>query len=193
MKDLYLMRHGETEFNVQMRVQGWSDSPLTKKGIAQAKVAGKYYKNNNIYFDHAYSSSLKRACDTLELVCDMSYEKQDNLKEWYFGSFEGQEIKKMTRPPFGDFFKQYGGEDESECRARIVEAVSKIMEKQDNNCVLIVSHGGTCMQFKKAWQEYTDIQVDFFHNCSILHYQYDKGIFYLKEVIHHDFSSIDNI
>ena len=42
MKDLYLMRHGETKYNVELRVQGWSDSPLTNKGIKQAEVAREY-------------------------------------------------------------------------------------------------------------------------------------------------------
>ena len=186
MKDLYLMRHGETKYNVELRVQGWSDSPLTYKGIKQAEVAREYYRNNNIMFDHVYSSSLKRACVTAEIVCDMKYEIRDDLKEWHFGLAEGMYFKEMKEMPHGGFFKQYGGEDEEECRNRIVKAISEIMVKEDNKKVLIVSHGGSIMQFKKAWQNYTNINVDRLGNCSILHYEYDNGIFYLKEVIHHD-------
>ena len=67
-KILYLMRHGQTMFNLRGKVQGASDSPLTKLGISQAKQAGHYFKHNHITFDEAYSSSSERACDTLENV-----------------------------------------------------------------------------------------------------------------------------
>ncbi len=43
-KTLYLMRHGQTLFNLQHKIQGWCDSPLTELGIKQAKVAGKWFK-----------------------------------------------------------------------------------------------------------------------------------------------------
>ena len=72
-KTLYLMRHGQTLFNARKKIQGWCDAPLTELGIKQAKIAGKYFKDNNIVFDHAYSSTSERACDTLELVCDLPH------------------------------------------------------------------------------------------------------------------------
>ena len=68
VKHLYLMRHGETLFNVYRRIQGWCDSPLTERGIKQAQLAKEYLKG--IPFDHYYSSSSERACDTLEIVTD---------------------------------------------------------------------------------------------------------------------------
>ena len=43
-KTLYLMRHGQTLFNLQHKIQGWCDAPLTQLGIEQAKIAGKYFK-----------------------------------------------------------------------------------------------------------------------------------------------------
>ena len=69
-KTLYLMRHGQTLFNLRHKVQGWCDAPLTDFGIYQAKVAGQYFKDAGITFDDAYSSTQERACDTLELVRD---------------------------------------------------------------------------------------------------------------------------
>ena len=88
-KTLYLMRHGQTLFNARKKIQGWCDAPLTELGIKQAKIAGKYFKDNNIVFDHAYSSTSERACDTLELVCDLPYHRVKGLKEWNFGIYEG--------------------------------------------------------------------------------------------------------
>ena len=49
-KTLYLMRHGQTLFNLQHKIQGWCDSPLTELGIKQAKVVGKWFKDHDITF-----------------------------------------------------------------------------------------------------------------------------------------------
>ena len=49
-KTLYLMRHGQTLFNARKKIQGWCDAPLTELGIKQAKIAGKYFKNDVIVF-----------------------------------------------------------------------------------------------------------------------------------------------
>ncbi len=56
-KYLYLMRHGETLFNVQHKIQGWCDSPLTARGIQQAQIAGEYLRAAGVTFDHAFSST----------------------------------------------------------------------------------------------------------------------------------------
>ena len=57
IKKLYLMRHGETLFNVLKKVQGACDSPLTEKGIQQAKLARDFFQENGIKFDHLYAST----------------------------------------------------------------------------------------------------------------------------------------
>ncbi|MFX3699429.1 phosphoglycerate mutase family protein, partial [Streptococcus suis] len=70
VKTIYLMRHGETLFNTQKRVQGWSDSPLTERGIVQAQAVGQYFKEQGLVFSSAYYSTHERATDTLKLVTD---------------------------------------------------------------------------------------------------------------------------
>ena len=70
-KTLYLVRHGQTVFNVRRKIQGWCDSPLTELGRAQAGVAAEYFRSRGITFDHAYSSTSERACDTLEILTPM--------------------------------------------------------------------------------------------------------------------------
>ena len=62
------MRHGQTLFNLEHKIQGWCDSPLTELGINQAKIAGRYFTDNQIKLDHCYANTSERACDTLELV-----------------------------------------------------------------------------------------------------------------------------
>lgn len=90
-KTLYLMRHGQTLFNQQHKIQGRCDSPLTELGIRQAKVASQYFKERNIVFDHGSSS--ERACDTLKIVTDnqMPYTRLKGLKEWNFCAYEGKD------------------------------------------------------------------------------------------------------
>ncbi|MFZ2576124.1 MAG: phosphoglycerate mutase family protein, partial [Lactococcus hircilactis] len=56
-KTLYLMRHGETLFNQLHLIQGWSDSPLTKRGQDQAQIAGEYFLKQGINFDETFSST----------------------------------------------------------------------------------------------------------------------------------------
>ena len=68
MKDLYLMRHGQTFFNQEGLVQGACDSPLTELGQDQARQAGAYLQERGIRFGQLYSSTQERASDTLELV-----------------------------------------------------------------------------------------------------------------------------
>ena len=89
-KTFYLMRHGQTLFNLRIKMQGHCDSPLTELGRKQAEVAGEYLKN--IEIDHAYSSSLERCCDTLEIATNESipYTRLKGLKEMNFVVFEGE-------------------------------------------------------------------------------------------------------
>ena len=58
-KTLYLMRHGQTLFNVRRKIQGACDSPLTELGINQAKHVSQYFKD--IKLDHAYASTSERS------------------------------------------------------------------------------------------------------------------------------------
>lgn len=103
-KTLYLIRHGQTLFNQRKKIQGFCDAPLTELGIKQAKIAGSYFKENNITFDQAYSSTSERASDTLELITDKSYQRLKGLKEWNFGTFEGESEDLNPPLPYGDFF-----------------------------------------------------------------------------------------
>ena len=89
-KILYLMRHGETLFNVQGKIQGWCDSPLTTNGIRQAKAAAAYYEREGIKFDAACCSTAERASDTLELITSLPYERLKGIREVGFGTFEGE-------------------------------------------------------------------------------------------------------
>ncbi|WP_334329545.1 histidine phosphatase family protein [Companilactobacillus sp. HBUAS59699] len=106
--EVYFVRHGQTIFNVISRMQGWSDTPLTEQGIDDLKVTGKYLENTK--FDAIYSSDLKRAVDTAEIIKKENREDppeirvSDNFREIFFGFFEGSEAAKtwnMLGKPYG--------------------------------------------------------------------------------------------
>ena len=189
MAELYIMRHGQTLFNQNHQIQGWCDSPLTPLGIEQAKAAGKLLRERNLVFDHAYSSTSERACDTLELVTEgkMPYERVKGLKEINFGKFEGMSEVLNPPLPYGDFFKVYGGgESIAETQARLVKTITDLMNREGHNCVLMVTHGGALANFAKYFDSHALESAHYrtgIKNCSIFHYRYENGIFCCLEII----------
>lgn len=185
-KDLYLMRHGQTLFNVRRKIQGWCDSPLTDLGKQQALKAKENLKD--ISFDHCYSSTSERCCDTIELIIgDQYYKRLKGLKERNFGMFEGE--SEDLNPHFDDFhyndlFPHYGGEYTSDVQKRLRETLTEVMEKEDHQTVLAVSHAGACMAFLSTVvdPEFAFSNGDF-KNCSILHFTYENGQFDFVELI----------
>jgi broad specificity phosphatase PhoE len=189
-KTLYLMRHGQTVFNVRRQVQGWCDSPLTELGIKQAETAAKYFKENNIVFDRAYSSTSERACDTLEIVTDIPYTRVKGLKEWNFGTFEGESEDLNPPLPYGDFFVTFGGEGQKEFQKRIADTCQKLME-DDNKVVLAVSHGAACRNFMRVWEHTSSItQQERIGNCCILKFEFENKEYKLVDIINHNFTNL---
>lgn len=174
MSKLYFMRHGQTLFNLLRRKQGWCDSPLTELGIEQAKTVGNLVRERGVSFDHAYSSTSERACDTLELAFPgQPYERVKGLKEWNFGRFEGASEDLNPKPPYGDFFKQYGGEDEVELRERLMKTITEIMRRPGHESVLCVSHGAATAQVMRAvGVEPLDLK-NRIGNCAMLELDFD--------------------
>ena len=189
MKDLYLMRHGQTFFNQEGLVQGACDSPLTELGQEQARQAGAYLKERGIHFGHLYSSTQERASDTLELVSGRTdYTRLKGIKEWNFGLFEAQpeRLQPKFRPgatSFEDLFVPYGGEGVDQVGERMLVTLTEAMEQVGAEPVLAVSHGGAMWAFYlKIAAQALDPKVRF-GNCAICHYYYEQGHFKLTEVI----------
>ena len=94
MKRLYLLRHGQTEFNVKKLVQGRCDSPLTVLGHQQARAAAAWLKAHGVVPDKVVSSPLGRAMDTASLVAtellgpDAAVEPCEGIIERCYGTFE---------------------------------------------------------------------------------------------------------
>lgn len=186
MKKVYLMRHGQTRFNLQKRIQGACDSPLTEEGIAQARAAHDYFTEQGIQFDRVYSSTQERACDTAELVSGRTdYIRLKGLKEQDFGAFEGQQ--EYLNPPlqgdigYGDYFVTYGGEDYMTVRLRMEATMRDILNNPDNQTVLVVSHGAAIAQFLR--HVLTDFPRVPMRNCAIMEFNYQDGRYDLQSII----------
>lgn len=187
-KTLYLMRHGETLFNVQKKIQGWCDSPLTELGINQAEAARDYFINNSIIFDHLYSSTSERCCDTLEIISSLPYKKLKGLKEHFYGALEGESErinKHLTPKDCETFYLQYGGESSNNVKDRMMSTLKEIMRNDNHNEVLALSHSGACFNFLRAIQDPLEELKKGFGNCCIFIYEFENDMFSLKEVIRH--------
>ena len=183
-KTLYLMRHGQTLFNVRRKIQGWCDSPLTELGKQQALKAKEYLKD--ISFDHYYSSTSERCCDTIELIIgDQYYKRLKGLKERNFGMFEGE--SEDLNPPYekyDEFFPIYGGETSTQVAERMNKTLKKIMDQEDHQTVLAVSHAGACMCFLSTVIDPEEIlKSGGFTNCCILHFTFENDTFKFVEII----------
>ena len=112
MNKLVLLRHGQSQWNLENKFTGWRDVPLTEKGINEANNAGLLLKKNNIKIDKVFSSVLERANKTAEIAIKASeienlhidgkliYEKDQNLNERDYGDLVGLN-KTETADKFG--------------------------------------------------------------------------------------------
>mgnify|MGYP001292879318 FL=1 len=112
MNKLVLLRHGQSQWNLENRFTGWKDVPLTEKGINEANNAGHLLKKHNIKIDKVFSSVLERANKTAEIAMKvleienlykngkLIYEKNQNLNERDYGDLVGLN-KAETADKFG--------------------------------------------------------------------------------------------
>lgn len=107
MKTIVLIRHGESAWNKENRFTGWTDVDLTEKGVAEATKAGNLLKEKGFVFEKAYTSYLKRAVKTLNVVLDrmdldwIPVEKTWRLNEKHYGALQGLN-KAETAEKYGD-------------------------------------------------------------------------------------------
>lgn len=107
MYKIVLMRHGESTWNLENRFTGWTDVDLTPKGVEEARAAGKLLRENGFSFDIAFTSMLKRANKTLNVVLEeldqlwIPVEHDWRLNERHYGALQGLN-KAETAAKFGD-------------------------------------------------------------------------------------------
>jgi len=155
--DLILVRHGESSANVEGRLQGQRDYPLTRRGRAQAEALALWSEREGLSWDAAYCSPLARAKETAEIIArsraSVPPAVHTDLMEFGAGALEGL-LHHQIRERFPEFFERelseyadysrWGGEsyDDIVDRALRVRAFVEARHRKNANCVLIVGHGG---------------------------------------------------
>ncbi len=158
MKQMVLLRHGESQWNLENRFTGWVDVPLSPRGKQEAKEAGQ--KLQTFRFNHAFTSVLTRAIKTLEIVLevigqtDLQVEKHQALNERKYGELQGLN-KAETVEKYGDhqvklWRRSYdvrppGGESLQDTAERVIpyyqEKIWPILSKGES--ILVVAHGNS--------------------------------------------------
>lgn len=140
MIELWLVRHGETDWNVQARIQGWTDIPLNRAGITQAQTLAHWLEG--IPFRIIFVSDLSRARTTATLLQHRVHaplHETRTLRERNFGAGEGLlRHDAMTRYPDG----YPGAETDDELSARARQFLDDCIHQVSSGRVLAVAHGG---------------------------------------------------
>lgn len=179
---LFIVRHGETDWNKQRLIQGKTDIPLNENGILVATMTAEGYQKEGIVFHKVYSSPLVRAAKTAEIlreknVCpgtDIIYD--DRLKEFDFGQLEGRSLTEVDPDkPDGSVLYQcfyeperyvpvLGGESYQDIVDRAADFIKNEILTQkwnDDDNVLVVCHGGVirallCALTNKSIKDFWD-------------------------------------
>jgi probable phosphoglycerate mutase len=140
MTTLLLARHGETDWNRELRIQGSSDIELNELGRAQAHSLAQELEHVDL--DAVYASDLSRARATAAAVAashGLEVRLDPRLRERSFGNWEGLTRDDVAALPEG---AEHDGETDDEVRERVLEAVQAIADAHPGEQVLVVSHGG---------------------------------------------------
>ena len=160
---LYIVRHGQTEWNVLEKFQGQLNSPLTPEGIEKVKETAKELKNVN--FEAGYTSQMGRTIATAEIILEnnkyeqektsdqkLKLQKLSELNEIHFGEWQGLTFKetfvKYPKEAHSYFYdvknynaKNIKGEELKDGLERFLKGLEKIREEQKSGNILIVTHG----------------------------------------------------
>ena len=173
MTTLLLARHGETDWNRELRVQGTSDTALNELGRAQAAELARQLEGAGI--DVIYASDLNRARETAEIVAAVTGHEvrlDAALRERDFGSWEG-----LTREEIDARFadhEQHDGETYDEVRARVLAAAHRIVADHPGETVLVVSHGGA---LNALWHDAVGERLGRWGNCAVYGLEFRDGAF----------------
>jgi broad specificity phosphatase PhoE len=158
---LYIARHGETDWNVQHRLQGWTDRPLDDTGRKQANALADSLKG--IHLDAIYSSTLSRSRDTAQTVAGkaMTVKSLDGLRERNYGHFQGGSD---TAPDYVRRMNDWNdrlddGESLNQLLTRTREGLAQIRREHPTGNVLIVAHRITNQMILRALLDLTPDQT----------------------------------
>ncbi|ARP91542.1 histidine phosphatase family protein [Bordetella genomosp. 9] len=156
MTEIWLIRHGETDWNRARRLQGWQDTPLNAHGINQAERLAERLAQDAATgpFDALYSSDLQRAHDTATPAAErlgLRVRPEPGLRERCYGVLEGVTMDRLDieQPEAAAAWKSRepdrlldGGETLRQFHNRVVATIDDIAQRHDGGRVLVFTHGG---------------------------------------------------
>jgi len=164
--NIYLVRHGESTWNIEKRWQGSKNSNLTPLGIIQVEKARETLAI--IKIDHAFVSPSKRAIDSMKILLNKSVIKTivlNDLREITLGSWEGKthtEVEKLNPVQFHNFwnkpelFNLENAETFESVQNRVISVIENLFDQYSGSNILVVSHG---LSIKVAMAHYLKIPI----------------------------------
>jgi broad specificity phosphatase PhoE len=173
MTTILLARHGETDWNVEGRLQGWDDRPLNETGRAQARELARRLAETP--FDAVYASDLSRARETAEIVAEphgVPVVIDSDLREMHYGSWSG-----LTRSEIEERFpgaERHDGETREQHLERVLASADRIARRHPGGRILVVSHGGSMRALRRHC---AGNPVHPIENCAVFELRYRDGTF----------------
>jgi probable phosphoglycerate mutase len=155
---LLLVRHGETDWNAEGRLQGHTDRPLNHYGRQQAKALAERLAGEGA--DAIYASDLARAKETAEIVGErlgLTVVVDPDLREKNWGNWEGLTGDERA-------LVEFEGESTEAHRDRVLRAVRRIVERHPGQRVVVVTHGGSLRRIQAAVNGVAEPVID---NCAV--------------------------
>jgi broad specificity phosphatase PhoE len=168
MTTLLLVRHGETDWNAEGRLQGHTDRPLNDFGRRQANELADRLAGDHIAA--IYASDLVRAKETAEIVgarLGLPVVVDPDLREKDWGSWEGlTSSERLT--------VEYEGETTEDHRDRTLRALARIVERHPRQRVVVVTHGGSLRRIQTA---VSGLALPVIENCAVWAVAHEDGVF----------------
>ena len=176
MTDFLLIRHGETDWNRQLRFQGQIDVPLNELGLAQADRLARHLSESE--WDQAlelHCSDLLRARQTAAPMANERrvLQAQEGLREQGFGVFEGQSVAELQQQQpdlwaqwrrFDADFELPGGESTQRFHGRVMQALAQLAEQHWGERLVVVTHGGV---LDMVWRTVHGLSLHGYRQCAI--------------------------
>lgn len=174
---VYIVRHGQTDWNVEYKIQGRVDIPLNEVGVRQAEETAE--KLRSIPLDLIFVSPLARAKQTAEIINEgrnLPIIVDPRIQEEYYGELEGhsrkEEVYLIQRQCF---FKRYpGGEGYLDVVARVYSFLNEAKQKYRNKNILLVCHGGMSRVVNTFFEDMSNEEFVSYglSNCEVKKYEF---------------------
>ena len=178
MKELFFVRHGESQWNVEDKICGATDSPLSEKGQAQAVETGNVILKEGIRADLILYSPLQRAADTAKQISSITgipAKEEPRLIEQNFGVWEGtspRSSEAFYRAKLG-FINSYGS---GESMFRVAQRIYNLLDelKNDDRTYMLVAHNGIARFIKSYFQDMSNEEFAAFgvKNCEVCRFTF---------------------